>query len=305
MAGTWRTKAMPQPHAVPGWRAWLLAARPATLTASIAPVLVGTGAAWRDEFRLPVFLATLAAAMLIQVGTNFANDVSDYERGADAPDRLGPPRAVALGLISPPAMRRAALGAFGLAAALGLYLAWEGGWPVLLMGALAILAGLTYTGGPWPYGYRALGDAVCFLSFGVMAVVGTYYLQVGSLTLLPSLASLPVACSVTAILVANNLRDLDSDRRAGKVTVAVLLGDRLTRLEYIALLLGAFALCPPLLAAGASSWSLLPMLALPWAVVLALRVWRGASGRELNPVLVATARLHLVLGALLGMGLAL
>jgi|DewCreStandDraft_1066081.scaffolds.fasta_scaffold00234_28 1,4-dihydroxy-2-naphthoate octaprenyltransferase len=305
MAGTSRTKARPQPRAAPGWLAWLLAARPATLTASIAPVLVGTGAAWQEDFRLPVFLATLAAAVLVQVGTNFANDVSDYERGADAPDRLGPPRAVALGLVSPPAMRRAALGAFALAAALGLYLAREGGWPVLLMGALAILAGLSYTGGPWPYGYRALGDAVCFLSFGVMAVVGTRYLQAGSVTPLSFLASLPVACSVTAILVANNLRDLDSDRRAGKVTLAVLLGDRLTRLEYVVLLLGAFALCPPPLAVGARPWCLLPLLALPWAVVLALRVWRGASGRELNPLLAATARLHLLLGTLLGVGLAL
>jgi len=296
------SRARPLPR---GWRAWLLAARPATLTASVTPVLVGTGAAWQEGLHPGIFLATLAAALLVQVGTNLANDVADYERGADAADRLGPPRAVALGLISPAAMRRGALAAFALAAPVGLYLAWEGGWPVLLMGALALLAGFTYTGGPWPYGYRALGDAVCFLAFGVMAVAGTYYLQAGRLDAIAVLASLPVACTVTAILAVNNLRDLATDRRAGKVTLAVLLGDPWTRRYYAALLLAAYALCALPAAAGGGPWALLPWLSLPLAARLALTVLGGASGRELNWVLVATARLHLLLGVLLALGLAL
>ncbi|HXG42033.1 MAG TPA: 1,4-dihydroxy-2-naphthoate polyprenyltransferase [Dehalococcoidia bacterium] len=281
-----------------------MASRPATLTASLTPVLVGAGAAWDWGLRPGVLAATLAAALLVQVGTNLANDVADYERGADAADRLGPPRAVALGLISPTAMRCGALAAFALAALVGLYLAWEGGWPVLLMGSLALLAGTAYTGGPWPYGYRALGDAVCFLTFGVMAVVGTYYLQAGRLDVVPFLASLPVACTVTAILVVNNLRDLASDRRAGKVTMAVLLGDVWTRRYYAGLLLAAYALCGATAAAG-GPWSLLPWLSLPLAVRLALMVLGGATGQALNRVLVATARLHLLLGCLLALGLAL
>lgn len=301
MAGA-PSRAGPVSH---GWRAWLLAARPPTLTASLTPVLVGAGAAWEEGFRPGILAATLVAAVLVQVGTNFANDVADYERGADAADRLGPPRAVALGLIAPAAMRRGALAAFALAALIGLYLAWEGGWPVLLMGAVAVLAGIAYTGGPWPYGYRALGDAVCFLTFGVMAVMATYYLQTGRVDTIAFLASLPVACTVTAILAVNNLRDLDSDRRAGKVTLAVLLGDPSTRLYYVALLLAAYALCVPLAATGGGPWALLPWLSSPLAARLACSVLRGASGGGLNRLLVATARLHLLLGALLALGLAL
>lgn len=287
------------------WAVWLMAARPATLAAAVAPVLVGSGAAAREEFRPHVMAAALVAALLIQVGTNLANDLADYQRGADTSDRLGPPRVTAQGLLSPGQVRAATYIVFGLAAAVGLYLVALGGWPALVIGAGAILAGLTYTGGPWPYGYHALGDLVCFLFFGVAAVTGTYYLYTDEFAPIAFLASLPVGLLVTAILVVNNLRDIETDRRAHKVTLAVLLGPQRTRLQYAAFLALAYLLLPLLLPAGASPWAFLPVLTLPLALRPLRSVLGGTSGRALNPVLKQTARLHLLFGALLGVGLAL
>jgi len=288
------------------WSHWLAAARPATLSAAVAPVLVGTAlAAGEGEFRPLVFAATLAAALLIQTGTNLANDLFDYERGADNAGRLGPPRVTQSGLIPPEQVRAATYLSFGAAAAIGLYLVFVGGWPILAIGLTAIAAGLAYTGGPWPLGYHGLGDLFVFLFFGLASVTGTYYLQTEELSAAAFLAALPVGLTVTAILVVNNLRDIETDRRAGKMTLAVRLGDRATRWQYALLVGGAYVLLPSLVLAGASAWVWLPWLTLPLSLGLCRSVLAGAGGRALNPVLKQTARLHLALGSLLALGLLL
>ena len=288
-------------------KVWLLAARPPTLTAAVVPVLVGTAAAARDgHIHLLPFLGALAAAVLIQVGTNFANDVFDYEHGADTSARLGPVRVTQSGLASPTAVRRAMLLAFGGAAAIGLYLTVVGGWPILVVGVLSIAAGVAYTGGPWPLGYHGLGDLFVFVFFGLVATAGSYYLQASALTAAALGAAAVVGCTVTAILVVNNLRDLETDRRSGKRTLAVRLGDRRTRLQYAALLLAPYALTTALAAGGVLPWTaLLAWFSLPVALVLVRAVLRGAAGPALNGVLKGTARLHLLLGLLLSGGLVL
>jgi 1,4-dihydroxy-2-naphthoate octaprenyltransferase len=288
------------------WSVWLLAARLATLTAAVAPVLVGGAAGAHDgQFRPLPFVGTLVAALLIQIGTNLANDVFDFERGADASGRLGPPRATQSGLASPEQVRLATGVAFGLAAAVGLYLVVVGGWPILVIGALSIAAGLAYTAGPWPLGYHGLGDLFVFVFFGLAAVVGTYYLQTGDVGALAFASAAPVGLTVTAILVVNNLRDIDGDRRAGKRTLAVRLGYGLTRLQYALLVLGAYALMPVVQVAGGEAWVWLSWLTLPFALTLVWAVLRGAEGTGLNAVLKRTARLHLAFGSLLALGLLL
>ncbi len=288
------------------WANWLTAVRPATLPAAITPVLVGAAAAGAEgEFRPLVFAATLAAALLIQIGTNLSNDIFDFERGADAADRLGPPRVTQSGLISPGQVRAGTYVAFGATAAIGLYLAAVGGWPILAIGVLAIAAGIAYTGGPWPLGYHGLGDLLVFVFFGLLAVVGTYYLQTEELSAVPFIAAGPVALLVTAILVVNNLRDLETDRRAGKITLAVRLGARVTRFQYALFILTAYGLLPLLLLAGSTVWVWLPWLTLPLALGLSRAVMSGAEGRALNPVLKRTAQLHLAFGSLLALGLLL
>lgn len=290
----------------PLWANWLLAVRPATLTAAVAPVLVGAAAAGAEgQFRGLVFAATLGAALLIQAGTNLANDLFDFERGADTEDRLGPPRVTQQGLMSPAQVRAATYAAFGAAAAIGAYLALVGGWPILAIGVASIAAGLAYTGGPWPLGYHGLGDAFVFIFFGLAAVVGTYYLQTDEVSAIAAASAVPVGLTVTAILVVNNLRDIETDREAGKRTLAVRLGDRPTRWQYVVLVLGAYAALPGLVAAGAGPRVAIAALSLPMAIGLSRTVLSGASGRDLNPVLKRTARLHLAFGALLAVGLLL
>lgn len=289
-----------------GWANWLLAVRPVTLFAAVAPVLVGTAAAEADgQFRPLVFVATLAAALLIQIGTNLANDLFDFERGADASDRLGPPRVTQGGLIPPAQVRAGIFVAFGAAAAIGLYLVAVGGWPILAIGALAILCGLAYTGGPLPLGYYGFGDVLVFIFFGLLAVVGTSYLQTKELSAVAFVAAIPVGLLVSAILVVNNLRDIETDRRAGKLTLAVRLGARATRVQYVLFILGPYALLPVLLLAGVGAWLWLPWLTLPVALGLSRAVLSGATGRVLNPVLKHTAQLHLAFGSLLALGLIL
>lgn len=284
-----------------GARIWLLAARPATLAAAIAPVLVGTGAALHggQELHERLFIPILLAALLIQIGTNFANDVFDYRRGADTPERLGPLRVTQGGLVSQAQVLFATYLTFGLAALIGVYLILvAGGWPILLVGLVCILAGVLYTGGPWPYGYHGLGDVVCFLTFGVLAVLGTAYLQSHTITPLDLWASIPVGCLVTAILIVNNLRDIDTDRRSGKMTLAVRLGRSGTRLE--------FALCVGLaylvviglgLAGMVGAWWWLPLLSLPVGAWLVRYVSR-TEGRPLNQALKRTGQLHLLFAVL-------
>ena len=286
---------------------WITAARPPTLPAAVVPVLVGTAAAYgvEDSFSVAVFLATLAAAVLIQIGTNFANDVFDFEHGADTAERLGPPRVTQSGLISPERVRLGTGLAFGGAAAIGVYLIVVGGWPIFAIGVLSIAAGVAYTGGPWPLGYHGLGDVAVFAFFGMTAVIGTYYLQADTVSATAVVAALPVGLLVTAILVVNNLRDLETDQRAGKRTVAVRIGAPATRLQYVLLVLGPYLLLPALLAMQAEVWVFLAYVSLPIALVLVRSVLAGTAGRSLNDVLKRTALLHFVFGGLLALGLLL
>ena len=279
---------------------WLLAARPATLPAAVVPVIVGTAAALHGGHALSLgpFVAALLAALLIQIGTNFANDVFDFRRGADTPDRLGPLRVTQSGLVTARQVLLATYLTFGAAGLIGVYLVLVGGWPILLIGALSILAGIGYTGGPWPYAYHALGDVFCFIFFGVLAVIGSAYLQTLTVTQLTIWAAIPTGCLVTAILVVNNLRDIDTDRQVGKITLAVRIGRAGTRLEYSLLVLIAYAVPLIIHQAGmVGSWFWLPLLSLPLAVWLVIFISR-TTGRPLNQALKRTGQLHLVFGLL-------
>jgi 1,4-dihydroxy-2-naphthoate polyprenyltransferase len=282
---------------------WLAAARPRTLSAALAPVLVGLAVAMREQpLHWPAAVATLLAALLIQIGTNLANDYYDFVNGADTADRLGPPRITQAGLAAPAAVRRVALAVLALAAAIGVYLVIIGGWPILTIGVLSLVCALAYTGGPWPLAAHGLGEVFVFLFFGVLAVNGTVWLQTGGLSTLALLASLPVACLATAILVINNLRDIPTDARAGKRTLAVRIGATATRGEYLLLVTAAF-FCPLLLSRLAGPGVLLALAALPLALGEARALWRR-TGAELNRSLAGTARLHLVFGVLLAIGIA-
>jgi 1,4-dihydroxy-2-naphthoate octaprenyltransferase len=287
-------------------RAWLVAIRPATLPASVGPVLVGLGAALgMGAFDPLAAVACLAVALLLQVASNLANDLFDFRSGADRGPRLGPPRAAASGLLSERELVVGLAVVVALAALVGLVLVAIGGLPILIIGGLAIVSAIAYTGGPWPYGYHGLGELFAFVFFGPVAVAGTTYLQTGALEPLALAASVPVGALVTAILVVNNLRDIDADRRAGKRTLAVRLGEGgaiveyevLTAVAYVAVVaLAASALGPPTM--------LLPLLSLPLAVPLVRSVRGGGDPRRLNGVLRATARLSLVFSTILALGMA-
>jgi len=284
-------------------RAWILAIRVPTLSAAVVPVLVGTALALRESGgSLGIFVVTLCTALLIQIGTNLTNDLFDFQKGADTGARLGPVRAVQAGLLTQKQVAVAGVVSFGTAIVLGLYLARVGGWPIVAIGLAAVASGIAYTGGPWPLGYHGLGDLFVFVFFGLVAVVGTFYLQAGTVTAAAFIASLPVAMLVTAILVVNNLRDIDTDRDAGKRTVAVLLGRAATRLQYSILVLGAYAVAAALwISAAASAWAILPWLTLPLGVRLVRAVWHD-EGTALNLALRQTAGLHLLFGVLLAAG---
>ncbi len=286
---------------------WLLAARLRTLPASISPVIVGTALALReDRFDPLIFVATLAAAILLQVGANYANDVFDYLKGADR-IRHGPMRATQSGLLTPRQMLLGTAVVFGLAASIGVYLALIGGWPILLIGALSIICAVAYTAGPFPLAYRGLGDLFAFLFFGVVAVMGAYFLQSGQFTSVSFIVSLPNALFATAIIVVNNLRDLDADCEAGKRTLAVRIGDHATRIEYTLMLVGAY-LVPLILRVGGTvqGWAwLLPWASAPIALILTRDLWRTPRSPALNPILARTARLNLIFSILFAVGLVL
>jgi len=285
-------------------KVWLMAIRVPTLPAAVVPVLVGSATALSAGMFKPLaFLAALLASLLIQIGTNLANDYFDHKKGADTAERLGPTRVTQAGLIAPGAVRNAMLASFGLAALCGAYLIMVGGWPILLIGLLSIAAGILYTGGPFPLGYNGLGDVFTFVFFGLVAVVGTDYLHTGAVRWVALLAALPVALLVTAILVVNNLRDAPTDKVAGKRTLAVILGERFARTEYAVLVLVAYVLLPTVwMWGGASPAILLPWLSIPLAMRLLDEVGTQ-RGRPLNKALAGTARLHLVFGVLLTLGL--
>lgn len=284
---------------------WLLAIRPATLTAAVAPVLVGSAVAARaGGFRLGPAVAALVGAMLLQIGANLANDVDDFERGADTDARRGPTRVTQSGLLTATQVRAAEWLAFALAALVGAYLVAVAGWPIALLGLAAIAAGWAYTGGPWPLGYHGLGDVCVFLFFGIAAVVGTAYVQTGGWETLALIAALPVGALITAILVVNNTRDADTDRLAGKRTLAVRLGSGAGRIEY-ALLLGLAYAVPLMLwrSSNASAWVLLPLATLPLAIRRVADMARARDGAAFNTLLGATAQLQLLFAALFAAGL--
>jgi 1,4-dihydroxy-2-naphthoate octaprenyltransferase len=291
----------------PRWRVWLMAARPRTLPAAVSPVLVGMALAAADgKLNALPSLAALAGALLIQVGANLANDYYDFVQGTDAAGRKGPLRVAQSGLIPLPQLRLGIALTFGLATLVGLYLVWVGGWPILILGLASILSALAYTAGPYPLGYHGLGDLFVFLFFGLGAVCGTYYLQ--ALTVTPGVvvAAIPVGALTVAILVVNNLRDIDTDRQGGKRTLAVLLGETGSRLEYALLLVLAYAVPLLMWLSGATSpWVLISWLTLPLSVRLLRTIYSGTEGPRLNMTLAATANLDLAFSLLFALGLVL
>jgi 1,4-dihydroxy-2-naphthoate octaprenyltransferase len=288
-------------------RIWLMAARPRTLPAAIAPVLVGTAAAVQWVGHLPrvgAFLAALVGSIFIQIGTNLANDYSDAIRGADTADRLGPVRVTSAGLVTPQRVMRATWIAFAVAVACGIYLASVAGPVILLIGVVSIAAGVLYTGGPRPYGYAGLGEVFVFLFFGLVAVNGSYYVQVKKLEALPLGLSVAVGFLATAILVVNNVRDLETDRRAGKMTLAVRIGRANAVMLYRFLMLGAFAILPiSLLAGEASALPLIGLLALPLAFGPMRAMTNRTDGPALNDALAATGAVLAVYSLLVSAGL--
>ncbi|MCG3212199.1 MAG: 1,4-dihydroxy-2-naphthoate octaprenyltransferase [Anaerolineae bacterium] len=285
---------------------WVLAARPKTLPAAAAPVAVGTAVAISEGvFSFWPALAALLGALLIQIATNFANDVFDYKKGADTTERLGPLRVTQAGLLSPGQVMAGMWLTFGLAAVIGVYLVLVGGWPIVVIGLLSILAGIAYTGGPFPLGYNGLGDLFVFIFFGLVAVCGTYYVQALTVSAAAVWTAIPLGFLATAILVVNNLRDIDTDRAAGKKTMAVRLGRRGAQMEYL-LLAGGSYLAPLLMAllGVSSAWVLLSWLSLPLLRPLLYLIFKQ-KGRPLNQALAGTARLELVFSLLLALGLIL
>jgi 1,4-dihydroxy-2-naphthoate octaprenyltransferase len=283
-----------------------MAARPRTLPAAVAPVLVGTAAAVEatDDIRVGAFIAALVGSIFIQVGTNLANDYSDARRGADSADRLGPVRVTSSGLVAPRRVLVATWVAFGVAVTAGIYLITVAGIVILIVGVASILAGVLYTGGPRPYGYEGLGELFVFLFFGLVAVNGSYYVQLERLDWLPFGLSLAVGFLVTAILVVNNVRDIETDQRAGKRTLAVRIGRPRTRQLYAALLAAAFVAVPvTLLATGGPAWGLLALGAAPLARRPLAAVMTRTDGPSLNGALAGTGALLAAFSVLLAGGL--
>ncbi|HEX5894560.1 MAG TPA: 1,4-dihydroxy-2-naphthoate polyprenyltransferase [Solirubrobacterales bacterium] len=278
-------------------RIWLMAARPRTLPAAIAPVLVGTAAAIELVGELPRFgalIAALVGSIFIQIGTNLANDYSDAKRGADTVERLGPVRVTAAGLVAPQRVLVATWLAFAVAVAAGIYLATVAGWVIIAVGVASIAAGVLYTGGPRPYGYAGLGELFVFLFFGLVAVNGSYYVQLEELEWLPFGLSVAVGCLATAILVVNNVRDIETDRRAGKNTLAIRIGRANARRLYLGLVgLAYVTLVVILVVKGGPWWGLLGLISAPLAIRPTREVMTRTDGPALNAALAGT-------GALLG-----
>jgi len=286
-------------------QAWLLASRPKTLPVSLSPVLVGSAVAWHDSGRIlwAPLLAAVVAAALIQIGTNLFNDVGDYLRGTDTPDRLGPKRATAEGWLTPDKVRAGAWLSFTLAFLCGIYLVGHGGWPIVVIGLASLAAGWAYTGGPAPVAYRPLGELFVWIFFGLVAVGGSYYLQTLTITPLALVAAALVGLHAAAVITVNNYRDLDGDARSGKHTLAVLLGRPATRRIYGAEMLVPYGLLP-LLAAQLGWAALLPLAALPLALRLVRRFSNEAPGPVFNDILAATAGHQLAFALLLALAFA-
>lgn len=297
--------ASPLPLPAPGsFRAWVLACRPATLTAAAAPVLVGTAiSAHHGKVAPGPFLATLLGAFALQIASNFANDVFDHEKGADTEERLGPTRAVQAGLVSPRAMKKGLALALALALLIGIYLTYVAGWPIIAIGLASMVSAVAYTGGPYPLGYHGLGDVFVMIFFGFVAVCGTTFVQVGGVPDLAVVAGGVLGALTTNILVVNNLRDRNTDKAAGKRTLAVRFGRKGALIEYWGLLLGSY-LTPVLLVLSGrlGEAGLLPLLSLPLGIRVGFGVTRS-DGRALNAFLVLTAKLLFVFGVLWSVGI--
>jgi 1,4-dihydroxy-2-naphthoate polyprenyltransferase len=283
---------------------WLMAIRPRTLPAAAAGVITGSALAWQDGFfRADAFVVCLLVALLLQIGSNLANDVFDFERGTDTAERMGPIRVTQAGLLTASQVKFGMAFVFGLAALLGLYLAWIGGWVILIVGIAAILSAIAYTGGPFPLGYYGLGDLFVFLFFGIAAVAGTYYIQAGSVSTAAWWMTIPPGLIITAILVVNNLRDLENDRRAGKRTLAVRLGEQGTKLQYISCIILAYLLLIPAAWLHIIPWSsLLAWFSLPIAFP-ATKVVLTQKGRALNAALAGTGQTALLFSILFWLSL--
>jgi len=284
--------------------AWVMASRLPTLAAAIVPVMVGAACAMAFHgLRWLPTLVTFLGAIWIQIGTNFANDVFDFEKGADTGERLGPTRAVQAGLLSPEQMRRGMVAAFGVAVLCGVYLTWVAGWPLAVIGIASIVSGIAYTGGPYPLGYHGLGDLFVLIFFGFVAVAGTAFISLGYVPALAWWAAVPVGCLATNILVVNNVRDRKTDREAGKRTLVARFGRWLGVAEYCFFLLLAYLVPMWLVWIGwGGIFMLLPLVTIPRGLLLASRLVR-LEGRALNQILVGTAQLMVFHGILFSLGI--
>lgn len=291
-------------HKYKTWQIWLFAARPKTLWAGIIPVIVGTVMAFEaGKFHLISFLATLACAVLLQVGTNFANDLFDFQKGADNAARKGPMRVTQAGLVTPHEMKVATITVMALVFLVGIYLVWRAGWPIMIIGLLSILFAVLYTGGPFPLGYVGLGDILVLIFFGPVAVGGTYYIVAGNINRAVLLAGFAVGMIATAILIVNNLRDMETDRRSKKNTLAVRFGGGFAKAEYLAMICGAMLL--PIVIyfiEGRHGWAIVAALYIFPAIPVIRKVFTVADGHVLNDALAGTARLMAVFGFLFSLG---
>ena len=283
---------------------WILASRPKTLSAAIAPVMVGSAVAIAERsFHAGAALAALLTAILIQIGTNMYNDVADFERGTDTSERLGPQRVTQSGLLTPRQVRMGAFLSFAMAALCGIYLIFIAGWLVIAIGLVSILAGFAYTAGPYPLAYNGFGDLFVLIFFGFVAVCGTVYVQVGSIPTIAWPAALGVGSVITALLVVNTIRDIATDRAAGRRTIPVVYGRKAGLSEYVLLLVIAYSISLVMIVIDLETWPVL----LPWITIpAALRLYRyvaSTEGRALNRALARTAKLVLVYGSLLAVGI--
>jgi 1,4-dihydroxy-2-naphthoate octaprenyltransferase len=299
-----KTSASPAAGSLPHWRIWLLAIRPPTLGASVVPVLIGLALASRELQLSPgVAAATLACAVLLQISTNLANDYYDHMRGIDTEDRLGPTRVTQAGLLAPNTVRKGLILVLSAAVLLGAWLISVGGWPIAAIGVSAILGALAYSAGPWPLASYGFGEVLVFIFFGLCAVAGTHHLQGAQFDMVTVVAALVPACLAAALIVVNNLRDIPTDRRANKRTLAVRLGPQRTRVEYTALVLSGFA-AVAVLAVLTTPFALLGLLGIPAALGETKRLWQR-DGAELNASLVGTAKVHMIVGLATALGLSL
>ncbi len=284
---------------------WIEAARPQTLPAAVVPVMVGASLAYQaDKFIMLNTAVALACALLIQIGTNFANDYFDFIKGSDTHERIGFRRATAAGLISPQEMKTATFLTMLLAFFVGLYLVYTAGWVILVVGLLSLLFGVLYTGGPFPLGYNGLGDLFVFIFFGIVAVMATYYVNAMEWSAASFWASLAIGGLSVNILVVNNLRDVEQDRKSGKRTLGVLFGDFMLKAEYLLMVILAFAIPPHFyVQLNYDAWVLLPFVTLPLAAYFTYKIWTEADKRKLNDMLKKTAQFMVLYGVLFSIGI--